>query len=124
MPSLISKTKSLMSNNSLRYFIPIGWRGSFDLGASVNFVFMPSPSTFKYADANFRYALMRNLSLNASTMFYREDIGDTTAISGSLGIEYLLRAVTIRFRNELRKEKGPTATTTRSSMFLQASRPF
>ncbi len=119
-----SKTKRLTSDNSLAYFMQIGFRGSLDAKVGTIFEKGTTPRTFRYANLTFRYALRRDLSVNAGINFYTESVGDTRTISGLLGLDYRLRGITFNLRNELWKEKGPTRVRTRSTTFLQASRPF
>ncbi|MDI6727826.1 MAG: hypothetical protein QMD44_02720 [Thermodesulfovibrionales bacterium] len=119
-----SKTKRLISDNSIGYFLQLGFRGSLDAKVGAIFEKGTTPRTFRYGTLTFRYAMRRDLSANAGLNFYKENINNTRTITGFLGVEYKLRGITMNLRNELWKEKGTTGTKTRSSTFLQASRPF
>ena len=119
-----SKTKRLTSDNSLAYFMQIGFRGSLDAKVGTIFERGTTPRTFRYGNLTFRYVLRRDLSLNAGLNFYKESINNTRTILGSLGVEYRLRKVTMSLKNDLWEEKGPQGVRTRASTFLQISRPF
>jgi hypothetical protein len=119
-----TKTKRLVSDNSIGYFMQLGFRGSLDTKIGTIFEKGTLPRTFRYANLTFRYALRRDLSANAGLNFYKESVNNTRTITGFLGVEYRLRGITMNLRNELWKEKGPQGIKTRSSTFLQASRPF
>lgn len=119
-----SKTKRLTSDNSLAYFMQIGFRGSLDAKTGIIFERGTVPRTFRYGNLTFRYVLRRDLSLNAGLNFYKESINNTRTILGSLGVEYKLRSITMNLKNDLWQEKGPQGVRTRSTTFLQVSRPF
>jgi hypothetical protein len=119
-----TKTKRLVSDNSIGYFMQLGFRGSLDTKIGTIFEKGTLPRTFRYANLTFRYALRRDLSANAGLNFYKESVNNTRTITGFLGVEYRLRGITMNLRNELWKERGPQGVKTRSSTFLQASRPF
>ena len=92
--------------------------------------------TLQYTDWIFRYALMRNLSLNAELRAQKESVSDTILISNLIGVEYLYRGLKISLRNSLIKEISQTVdetdsgevtrkrTKTWGTTFLQISRPF
>ncbi|MBI4655074.1 MAG: hypothetical protein HY752_08830 [Nitrospirae bacterium] len=122
--SSITKTKRLTSDNSIGYFMQIGFRGSLDAKTGAILESGTTSRTFRYANLTFHYSVRRSLSLNAGMNFYKESLNNTRTILGSLGAEYRLRGITMNFKNELWKEKGPQGTRTRSTTFLQASRPF
>ena len=122
--STVTKTKNLTSDNSLGYFMQLGFRGSLDAKAGTIFERGTTPRTFRYGNLTFRYVLRRDLSLNAGLNFYKESINNTRTILGSLGVEYRLRAVTMSLKNDLWQEKGPQGVRTRSTTFFQVSRPF
>lgn len=122
--SFESKTKRLTSDNSLGYFMQLGFRGSLDAKVGTIFESGTTPRTFRYATLTGRYSLRRNLSLNAELNLYKESISKTRTLIGSLGVEYRLRAIRMSLRNGMWNEKGPTGTKTRSTIFFQVSRPF
>ena len=124
--ALYSKTRTMRiaSDNFLIYSIPLGGGGSLDARAGAMFEVGNTQRTFKYANLTSRYALRRDLVVNAGLNFSRESITDATTISGSLGVEYRLRAIIISLRNDMRKEIGPRGTETRTTTFIQASRLF
>ena len=119
-----SKTNRLTSDNSLAYFMQLGFRGSLDAKVGTNYESGTTSSTFRYGNLTFRYVLRRDLSLNAGLNVYKESINNTRTILGSLGVEYRLRKVTMNLKNDLWEEKGPQGVRTRASTFLQISRPF
>ena len=119
-----SKTNRLTSDNSLAYFMQLGFRGSLDAKVGTNYESGTTSSTFRYGNLTFRYVLRRDLSLNAGLNVYKESINNTRTILGSLGVEYRLRKVTMSLKNDLWEEKGPQGVRTRASTFLQISRPF
>ena len=136
-PSVTGKTRTLTSDNSLTYFLRVGFRGSLDGKIGMNFTAGTYQRTFQYTDWTFRYALMRNLSLNAELRAQKESIGsDAILISNIIGVEYQYRALKISLRNSLFKEIYKTAYETDSGVetrkrsktwgttFLQVSRPF
>lgn len=122
--SSYSRTRRIISDNSLVYFMQLGFRGSLDAKVGAIFETGTVPRTFRYATLTFRYVLRKDLSANAGLNFYKESINDSRTILGALGVEYRLRSITINLKNELWKEKGPQGVKIRSSTFLQASRPF
>ncbi len=122
--SSYSRTKRIISDNSLGYFMQLGFRGSMDAKAGTIFEAGTAQRTFRYGNLTFRYVLRRDLSLNAGLNVYEESVSDATTILGSFGVEYRLRGITFNLRNELWKEKGPTGVKTRSKTFFQTSRPF
>jgi len=122
--STVTKTKNLTSDNSLGYFMQLGFRGSLDAKTGIIYEWGTAPRTFSYGNLNFRYVPRRDLSLNAGLNFYNESINNTRTILGSLGVEYRLRSITMSLKNDLRQEKGPQGLRTSSTTFLQASRPF
>jgi hypothetical protein len=122
--SSYSRTRRITSDNSLGYFMQLGFRGSLDAKVGAMFETGTTQRTFRYATLTSRYALRRDLSANAGLNFYNESISDATTILGFFGVEYRLRGITMNLRNELWREKGPKGVKTRSSTFLQASRPF
>ncbi|MBU4320096.1 MAG: hypothetical protein KJ739_03300 [Nitrospinae bacterium] len=122
--SFESKTKRLTSDNSLGYFMQLGFRGSLDAKVGTIFESGTTQRTFRYATLTGRYSLRRNLSLNAGLNLYKESISKTQTLIGSLGVEYRLRAIRMSLRNGMWNEKGPTGTKTRSTIFFQVSRPF
>ena len=119
-----SKTKRLTSDNSLAYFMQIGFRGSLDAKVGTIFERGTISSTFRYANLTFRYVLRRDLSLNAGLNFYKESISNTRTILGSLGADYRLRRLTMSLKNDLWKEKGPQGARTRSTTFFRYQGPF
>lgn len=119
-----SKTRRIISDNSLGYFLQLGFRGSVDAKVGAIFEAGTTPRTFSYGTLTFRYVLRRDLTANAGLNFYRESTNDTRTIMSFLGVEYKLRSIILNLKNELWREKGPQGTRTRSSTFLQASRPF
>ncbi len=122
--SSYSRTRRITSDNSLGYFMQLGFRGSLDAKVGALFEGGTTQRTFRYGNLTFRYVLRRDLSLNAGLNVYEESISDAMTILGSLGVEYRLRGITFNLRNELWKEKGPTGVKTRSTTFFQGSRPF
>lgn len=122
--SFESKTKRLTSDNSLGYFMQLGFRGSLDAKVGTIFESGTTQRTFHYATLTGRYSLRRNLSLDAGLNLYKESISKTQTLIGSLGVEYRLRAIRMSLRNGMWNEKGPTGTKTRSTTFFQVSRPF
>lgn len=122
--STVTKTKNLTSDNSLGYFMQLGFRGSLDAKAGIIFERGTTPRTFRYGNLTFRYVLRRDLSLNAGLNFYKESINNTSTTLGSLGVEYRLRSITMNLKNDLWQEKGPQGVKTRSTTFFQVSRPF
>ncbi|BCB96009.1 hypothetical protein JZK55_09310 [Dissulfurispira thermophila] len=119
-----TKTRHLISDNSIGYFLQLGYRGSLDAKIGTIFERGTLPRTFRYANLTFRYAIRRDLSANAGLNFYKESVNSTRTITGFLGVEYKLRGIIMNLKNELWKERGPQGVKTRSSTFLQASRPF
>lgn len=122
--SFESKTKRLTSDNSLGYFMQLGFRGSLDAKVGTIFESGTTQRTFRYATLTGSYSLRRNLSLNAGLNLYKESISETRTLIGSLGVEYRLRVIRMSLRNGMWNEKGPAGTKTRSTTFFQVSRPF
>lgn len=141
-PSLDRRTRTLTSDNSLAYFLRVGFRGSLDAKVGMNFMAGTYQRTFQYTDWIFRYALMRNLSLNAELKAQKDSISDTILISNIIGVEYLYRALRISLKNSLFKEiykekvvsesddesilgvETRKRSRTWGTTFLQISRPF
>lgn len=128
-----TKKKQITSDSSLLYFLQVTIRSSLEgrLGAILskeNNVILDddvsSKRTFLYTDWIFKYALRKNLLLNAGVKYYKESINSTKTLAYNAGAEYRLKAILLKYINELWKESGPFGTRTRSSHFLQFSRPF
>lgn len=119
-----TKIKRLTSDNSLAYFMQLGFNGGLDAKIGTVFESGTTSRTFRYASLNFRYSLRRDLSANGGISFYKESTNKTRSIVGFFGIEYKLRGITFSLKDDLWREKGPQGTKTRSTVFLQASRPF
>jgi len=122
--STFRKTKYLISDNSLGYVMQLGARSSLDANAGISFERGTAPRTFSYGNSTFRYVPRRDLSLNAGLSYYKESLNRTRTILSSLGVDYRLRSITMNLKNDLRRENGPQGVRTRSTTFLQASRPF
>jgi len=122
--SSITKSKRLVSDTSLGYFVQLGFRGSLDAKVGTIYESGTTSRTLRYGNLTFRYVLRRDLSLNGGLNAYKESVDNTRTILGSLGVEYRLRKVTMSLKNDLWEEKGPQGVRTRASTLLQISRPF
>lgn len=122
--SSVSKTRRFISSNSIDYFVQIGLRGKLDTKVGIIFEKGTTPRTFRYGTLTFTYAIRRDLSANAGLNFFKDSINNSQTILGFLGVEYKLRSIIMHLRNELWSEKVPQGVRTRSTTFLQASRPF
>lgn len=122
--SSVIKTNHFIVDNSLEYVVPFGDRGSLGAKAGTVSESGTTPRTYNYGDTTFRYVPIRDLSLNAGLNYSKESLNKTRSISSSAGVDYRLRSITISFKNNVWREKGPQGDRTRSTTFLQASRPF
>ncbi len=122
--STVTKTKHLISDNSLEYVVPLGDRGSLGAKAGTVSESGTTPRTFSYGNSTFRYVPVRDLSLNAGLNYYKESLYKTRTILSSVGVDYRLRSITMSFKNDSWREKGPQGVRTRSTTFLQVSRQF
>ena len=127
-----TKKTQITSDSSLLYFLQVTIRSSLEgrLGALVTTVNNELPEktsdkrTFLYTDWIFKYAVRKNLLLNAGVRYYKESVNSTTTLSGYGGAEFRLKAILIKYVSEFWRESGPFGDRTRMSNFLQFSRPF
>ena len=119
-----TKTTYLIFDNSLAYVVQLGARASLDAKVGTISRTGTTPSTFSYGNSAIRYDPTSSLSLNAGLNYYKESYSSTTTLSSTVGVIYRLRSLTMNFQNDLWRQKGPQGVTTRSTTFLQVSRPF
>ena len=119
-----TQTKYLIFDNSLAYAVQLGARGSLDAKVGTISQTGTTSSTFSYGNSTIRYDPTSSVSLNAGLNYYKESYSSTTTLSSTVGVSYRLRSLTMNFRNDLWRQKGPQGVTTMSTTFLQVSRPF
>ena len=119
-----AKTRNLISDNSLEYVMQLGDRGNLGAKAGALFESGTNPRNFYYAGSTFMYVPRSSLSLNAGLNYYKESLSQTRTASGSLGVDYRVRSITMSLKNEVWQENGPLGVRRRSSVLAQVSRPF
>lgn len=125
--------KEVTSDSFLSYFLPIGWRGRFDLraGLTTSDGTVEGKTTeetterrFYYGEAAFSYLVLLNLSVLTSFKYMHDTSQSSDTYTGSANIDYRLRRVFVSMKYEYWLEKRPDNQNRRTKVFVQISRPF
>ena len=116
--------RSLISDSSVAYSIPIGWRTTMDAKTGA---IRQSGTTRKesyYTEGSLTSALRRNLFLKSNLRQERENTIPNDIVTASVSLDYKIRLIFMNLKYEYWREEAMSAVNKRQTTFLQVSRPF
>ncbi|MBI4839119.1 MAG: hypothetical protein HY806_08295 [Nitrospirae bacterium] len=116
--------RSLISDSSVAYSIPLGWRTTMEAKAGAVRESGTTSKNSYYTEGSLSSALRRNLFLKSNLRKERENTIPNDNVAASVSLDYRIRLIFVNLRYEYRREEAMSAVNKRQATFLQVSRPF
>ena len=122
--SEVVSDESIVSDSSLTYFIPLGWRANLEMtGGTLREIGLTEKRLY-YTRGVLTVILMRNLFVRSNVRYEHEDILLSDIFQGDVNVDYRIRNILVNLTYEWWQEKRVEAKSDRNRTFLQITRLF